>query len=80
MVSPAGIMLRGLMIGGWKGWLAGSLLQISILLWDISPILLSISGYTGLNGLVLGESFGFDEVLDFGIILDFGEGLDNLYF
>jgi len=26
------------------------------------------------------ESFGFDEVLDFGVRLDFGEGLDNLYF
>jgi len=33
-----------------------------------------------LNGLVLGESFGFDEVLDFGVSLDFGEGLDNFYF
>jgi len=80
MVSTAGIMLSGLMIGGWRGWSAGSLLQRSILLWENSYILLSITWYTGLNGLVLGESFGFEEVLDFGVSLDFGEGLDNLYF
>ena len=43
-------------------------------------MLLSISGYTGLKGLVLGESFGLDAVLDFGFCLDFGEGLVKLYF
>jgi len=40
MGTPGGSMVNGLITGGWKGWLAGSLLQIPILLSDNSPIVL----------------------------------------